>query len=148
LLTGLIAKELVVSTLSQVYSGTDDIETTEATTPSFGNQVVGIVVGFFQATADAARSLISIIPGVNLLDEEGDVEDTSLSRALQSRFSPLSAFAFLLFVLLYIPCMATIGAIKEEFGGRWATSAAIYQTAIAWLAAVLVFQGGRLLGLG
>lgn len=152
LLTGLIAKELVVSTLSQVYTGTEaeeaGLETTAAETPSFGNQVAGIVVGFFQATADAVRSLISIIPGVNLLDEEGVVEDTSLSQALQTRFSPLSAFAFLIFVLLYIPCMATIGAIKEEFGSRWATSAAIYQTAIAWMAAVLVFQGGRLLGIG
>lgn len=152
LLTGLIAKEMVVSTLSQVYTGTEVEEatsaTSEATAPPFGSQVTGIVVGFFEATADAARSLISIIPGVNLLDEDGTVEDTSLSQALQTRFSPLSAIAFLIFVLLYIPCMATIGAIKEEFGGRWAASAAIYQTVIAWLAAVLVFQGGRLLGFG
>jgi ferrous iron transport protein B len=151
LLTGLIAKELVVSTLSQIYTGTEVDEAGLATpevTPPLSSQVANIVVGFFQATADAARSLISIIPGINLLDEEGTVEDTSLSQALQSRFSPLSAFAFLIFVLLYIPCMATIGAIKEEFGGRWAASAAIYQTAIAWLAAVLVFQGGRLLGIG
>lgn len=152
LITGLIAKELVVSTLSQVYTGTE-VEgvtptTTEAPSPSFSDQVASIVVGFLQATADAARSLISLIPGVNLLDEEGPIEDTSLSQALQTRFSPLSAFAFLIFVLLYIPCMATIGAIKEEFGGRWAASAAIYQTALAWLAAVLVFQGGRLLGFG
>ena len=79
---------------------------------------------------------------------DGQVEDTSLSQALQGHFTPLTALAFLVFVLLYIPCIATMGAIKQEFGGRWAASAAVYQTLFAWLIAVAVFQGGRLLGLG
>ncbi len=76
------------------------------------------------------------------------MEDTTLSQALQGHFTSLSALAFLVFVLLYIPCIATMGAIKQEFGARWATSAAVYQTLFAWLAAVLVFQVGRLLGFG
>ena len=106
------------------------------------------MVGFGQATVDAGRALISVLPGVNLLGSEETAEDTSLSQALQDRFSALAALAFLVFVLLYIPCIATIGAIKQEFGGRWAATSAVYQTMIAWLGAVLVFQGGRLLGFG
>ena len=146
LLTGLIAKELVVSTLAQVYgSATAEAELAPATV---GAELKGVVVGFFQATADALRALVSLIPGINLLGDDGQVEDTALSQALQGHFTALTALAFLVFVLLYIPCIATMGAIKQEFGGRWAASAAIYQTLFAWLVAVLVFQGGRLLGFG
>ena len=82
------------------------------------------------------------------MGDDGQVEDTALSQALQDHFTALTALAFLVFVLLYVPCIATMGAIKQEFGSRWAASAAIYQTTFAWLAAVLVFQGGRLLGFG
>jgi ferrous iron transport protein B len=146
LLTGLIAKELVVSTLSQVYGGVT--AESQMAPGTIGAELKAIVVGFFQATADAFRALISLIPGINLMGDDGQVEDTALSQALQDHFTALTALAFLVFVLLYVPCIATMGAIKQEFGSRWAASAAIYQTTFAWLVAVLVFQGGRLLGFG
>jgi ferrous iron transport protein B len=146
LLTGLIAKELVVSTLSQVYGGV--AAEAEMATGTIGAELKAVIVGFFWATGDAIRALISLIPGINLVGDDGQVEDTALSQALQGHFTALTALAFLIFVLLYVPCIATMGAIKQEFGGRWAASAAIYQTSFAWLAAVLVFQGGRLLGFG
>jgi ferrous iron transport protein B len=147
LITGFIAKEMVVSTLSQVYTGEDLAANARASSSTFGEELIGIIAGFAHASADALRTLISLIPGVNLLSQNA-TENTALSQALRTNFTPLSAVAFLVFVLLYVPCMATIGAIKQEFGGRWATSAAIYQTVVAWLFAVLVFQGGRLLGIG
>jgi ferrous iron transport protein B len=117
-------------------------------TGTIGAELKAVIVGFFWATGDAIRALISLIPGINLVGDDGQVEDTALSQALQGHFTALTALAFLIFVLLYVPCIATMGAIKQEFGGRWAASAAIYQTSFAWLAAVLVFQGGRLLGFG
>ena len=147
LITGFIAKEMVVSTLSQVYTGEDLATNARASTGSIGQELIGVVIGFAQATADSFRTLISLIPGVNLI-KPGNTEETALSLAIRNNFTPLSAVAFLVFVLLYVPCMATIGAIKQEFGGRWAASAAVYQTVVAWLFAVLVFQGGRLLGIG
>jgi ferrous iron transport protein B len=54
----------------------------------------------------------------------------------------------LVFVLLYVPCVATLGAIKNEFGTSWAVTSAVYQTVVAWIAAFIVFQGGKLLGFG
>jgi ferrous iron transport protein B len=63
-------------------------------------------------------------------------------------FTPLSAVALLVFVLLYVPCVATLGAIKHEFGTSWAVTSAVYQTAVAWLVAFLIYQGGLLFGLG
>ena len=54
----------------------------------------------------------------------------------------------LVFVLLYVPCVATLGAIKHEFGTSWAVTSAVYQTVVAWVAAMLVYQVGTLFGLG
>lgn len=58
----------------------------------------------------------------------------------------LTAYCFLLFVLLYFPCIATVAAIKGETGSwRWALFAAGYTTLLAWVVSALVFQVGRLL---
>lgn len=59
-------------------------------------------------------------------------------------FTPLVAYAFMLFVLLYFPCMAVIAAIGREGGKRWAFFTLFYTTAIAWLVACLVYQIGSL----
>ncbi len=75
-------------------------------------------------------------------------EDTVLSLALRDNFSMLGALSLLVFVLLYVPCVATLGAIKHEFGISWAVTSAIYQTVVAWIFAFLVYQGGLLLGFG
>ena len=57
----------------------------------------------------------------------------------------LTAYCFLLFVLLYFPCIATIAAIKGETGSwKWALFAAGYTTLLAWLVSAAVFQIGRL----
>ena len=60
-------------------------------------------------------------------------------------FSQLTAYSFLLFVLIYFPCIATIAAIKQESGSwRWAFFAAIYTTVLAWVVSALVYQIGSL----
>lgn len=146
LLAGFMAKEIVVSTMSQIYLGSEAAQPVEATT--LRKDLVGIGSGFAAATVDSGRILLSIIPGVNLVDEDAGPEDTALSLALHQRFNSLSAVALLVFVLLYVPCVATLGAIKHEFGTSWAITSAVYQTTVAWLAAFIVFQGGKLLGLG
>jgi ferrous iron transport protein B len=154
LVTGLLAKEIVVSTMSQLYVGegtetaAETAEAAEFTPASFFNDLVAIANGFVTAAVDAGRILLSLIPGVNLMPADAaEAQDTALSTALQQHFTPLTAFAFLIFVLLYVPCIATIGAIKHEFGASWATFSAVYQTAVAWGGAFLVFQVGRILGL-
>ena len=61
-------------------------------------------------------------------------------------FSPLTAYAFLLFVLIYFPCIATVVAIKNESGSwRWAFFAACYTTGLAWVVSALVYQIGSLI---
>jgi ferrous iron transport protein B len=66
---------------------------------------------------------------------------------LVSQFTPLAAIAFMTFTLLYMPCLAAFGAIKREMHSwRWTLGAVSYQTGAAYLMALAVFQGGRLLG--
>ena len=60
--------------------------------------------------------------------------------------TPLSAYCYLLFVLLYFPCIATIVAIKNETGSwRWATLSAVYTTCVAWAVSAAVYQIGMML---
>jgi len=146
LVSGFMAKEIVVSTMSQIYLGGQDTEVPEPST--LGEDLIGIGKGFADATISSGKILLSIIPGVDLVNEETEREDTALSLALRENFTPLSAAALLVFVLLYVPCVATLGAIKHEFGSSWAVTSAVYQTAVAWIAAFIVYQGGHLLGLG
>ena len=75
---------------------------------------------------------------------------TRLRQQMQGEgITPLIGFCYLLFVLLYFPCLATIVAIKNETGSwRWAGFAAAYTTVVAWIVSVLVFQVGTMIGVG
>ena len=146
LVTGFAAKEIVVSTMSLVYTGSETTANAEPAT--FREEIINTGKGFAEATINSGKILVSILPGINLIPEDEQTEDTVLSIALRNEFTPLSAAALLVFVLLYVPCVATLGAIKHEFGNSWAVTSALYQTAIAWCAAFLVYQGGKILGFG
>ena len=66
-------------------------------------------------------------------------------KMLSEGITPLSAYAYLIFILLYFPCIATIAAIKNETGSwRWALFAAVYTTVVAWVVSAAVFQVGSL----
>ncbi len=99
LLTGFVAKEIVVSTLGVLHAGEE---------------------------TDSA--LLQ-----NILKTSG--------------MTPLSALSMMVFVLLYVPCIATVSVIRRETGSfRWTLFSIAYSTGIAWLLAFTVYQGGRLLG--
>ncbi len=149
LVTGMLAKEVVISTLSQVY-GVAGEEGDGAPQTTFLQDVEGIARGFGTATLDTAKATISLLPGVDLLGDEVAAEEsnTALQAALREQFSALDAVAFSVFVLLYTPCVATIGAIRHEFGTRWMLVSAGYMLVVAWLGAVIVAQAGAALGLG
>ena len=65
---------------------------------------------------------------------------------LKDGINPLAAYAYLIFILLYFPCIATIAAIKNETGSwRWAAFAALYTTVVAWIVSMLTYQIGGLI---
>lgn len=148
LVTGMIAKEVVISSLSQVYGVEQDSAPAEEQDTTFGEDLREIVRSFGTATTDTARATVSLLPGVELTEEAGDSENTDLQAALRREFSALQAVAFSVFILLYTPCVATLGAMRQEIGGRWMWFSVIYMLVVAWIGAVLTYQVGGLLGLG
>lgn len=72
------------------------------------------------------------------------IGEGNLELTLNEYFTPLSAYAFMLFTLLYMPCVAVFGAIWKEAGVKWALFTAIYTTVFAFIVATLVFQIGSL----
>lgn len=67
--------------------------------------------------------------------------------ALSTMFSPFTAYVFLVFTLLYPPCVASIGAVKSELGARYAVAVFAFQVTVAWVVAFVVHSAGMLLGL-
>ena len=104
-----------------------------------------------------AKEIVASTLGVIYSNDDSYSEDDTMSddtakystlnaKMTADGITPLAAFCFLLFVLLYFPCLATIAAIKGETGSwRWALFAALYTTAVAWIVSALVFQIGSLL---
>lgn len=91
-----------------------------------------------------AKELVVSTLGV-LYTNDGNLDDDALPEriAQQSDITPLIAFAYMLFTLLYFPCIATLAAIRQETGSwKWPLFAACYTTVLAWIVAFLVYQIG------
>lgn len=89
-----------------------------------------------------AKELVVSTLGV-LYTNEGDVESVSLAGRIP--ITPLVAFCYMLFVLIYFPCIATLVAIKQESGSwKWAAFAAVYTTVLAWVVSFAVYRIGEL----
>ncbi len=149
LVSGFIAKEVVVSTMAQVYNVEGDAEAAEF--PPFIEDVTFIFSSFAEATVDTARA-IPLIVGIDLSSEDDEPEPTDLILAVRQNFEEtsggrgsLAALAFMVFVLIYTPCMVAIAAEKHELGVRWMWVSVIGQLLLAWVFAFIVFQGGKVL---
>ena len=111
---------------------------------------VGIVSGV------GAKELVVSTLGVMYADEEPvdelpdeEIDETRLQKALQRSVTPAGALAYMVFILLYFPCIATFIAIRKESGGwKWAIFTAVYTIVLAWVAAFITFRLALLFGLG
>ena len=94
-----------------------------------------LVTGF--TAKEAVVSTMAVLLGTSV---------NNLGPALSGLFTPLSAASFLLFTLLYTPCVAAVATIRRELGSRLATvGVVLMQCGVAWVVAALVYQLGRLL---
>ncbi|MBL4763746.1 MAG: ferrous iron transporter B, partial [Colwellia sp.] len=145
IITGIFAKEVLVATFNSLYS------------PSNGADggVPSLTESWYDAVSSIKENLLGIAPddplGINVGDlsdlaqvaKDQDVE-LSTYQVMQAAFAgQLGAFSYLLFILLYTPCVAAMGAIKNEVGSRWAGFAAIWSFLLAYLMATLCFQIGN-----
>ncbi len=175
LITGFVAKEVVVGTMSQIYvdeavPAAEEADEEDETRPTFGEDVGEIALTFGEASILTVQETVNIVPRtVNLIPvvnmgeadwlgaDEEEESTTDLENALVGAFAAsagstsrgdLAALAFNVFVLLYVPCMVAVAAMRQEFGWRWMLYQVAFTSLLAWAAAVIVFQGGMLLGIG
>jgi ferrous iron transport protein B len=152
LVTGFVAKEVVVSTMTQVYQVAEP-EAAEAA-PTFVEDLAAIGTSFVGAAANTLQAIPQMV-GITFGGSDEETAPDGLTAAVRAGFEAssgghgaLAALAFMAFVLLYTPCMVAAAATRHELGTRWMWFSIIGQFVIAWLVALLVFQGGRLLGFG
>jgi len=109
----------------------------------FGNwrSSVALMFGFF------AKEVIIGTFGTLYGVTDVNTTDYALITALQKDFTPLSAYSFMVFVLLYIPCMAVLAVVKRETNSwKWPLFMIFYTSIVAWTVAFTIYQGGRLIG--
>jgi ferrous iron transport protein B len=150
LVSGLIAKEIVVGTMGEIYVQKAEGKMEEQ--PTLTDDLIEIGTSFAGAAKDAAGNVISTF-GIASMSSEESAEETGertpLRGVIKSQFTPLSAYAFITFVLLYMPCVVVAIAMRQEFGTwKWFGIAFAYQMALAWSVAFIIYQGGKLLGIG
>jgi ferrous iron transport protein B len=165
LMTGLLAKEVIISTMSQIYAV--ESHQSDAVETSFSQDLFAVSADFGRAAFLTIQEAVNILPRtVNLLplvdigelsllpESTGPEGATRLESSLQRSFAesagssaagPIAAVAFNVFVLLYIPCVSAVSAMRQEFGPRWMWAQIIYTLLIAWTAAVVIFQTGKII---
>lgn len=136
LFTGIFAKETVVGTINALYMQMDGAsQKVEREEFSFW----GGIASAFKAIPDGFKAFFVPV-------EDGPVkEDDSSESALRKHFpNQVAAIAYLLFVLIYAPCIAVIAAIYRETNLKWTIFAVSYLTCLAWLIATMFYQATRL----
>jgi ferrous iron transport protein B len=106
---------------------------------------VSLITGFV-----AKEVTVSTLGVLYHVEGEGAESGRSLSAALRapsSGITPLAAFAFMVFVLLYTPCVVTVIAVRREVGALWMWFSIGYQLALAWIVSFGIYQIGTLIGL-
>lgn len=149
LITGLLAKEVVVGALDALYKNFDQPVKEESNEP----------YDFLSAMGAAFATIPANITGIvtNLLDPLGlesissaqnmddaakelDVSSTTIQKMSKYFGTGVAAYAYLILVLLYFPCVATLGAIKQELGWRWMTFSASWSLFLGYTLAVGFYQ--------
>jgi ferrous iron transport protein B len=155
MLTGIFAKEAVVGTLNAIYGSfaqADDV----AAEPAPGEGPADLVAGIVAAAASIPSNLAELAGALGDPLGFSTVANEDLQAAagaqgaevgifgeMASRFDgALGAFAYLLAVLLYMPCVAAMAAVWRETGPRWAGFAALWTTGLGYGAAVIAYQAG------
>jgi len=144
LLTGFPAKEVVVSTMAQIYGGGKE-EKSEEKSLSFKDDLKDLILTFVEKTKEAGLNLVSSFRVVSISAEVPE-EGVGILPELQKRFTPASALSFMVFTLLYFPCMVYAAAVKTEAGTfKFVLQIILVTLTTAWIVSFLVYQFARLI---
>jgi ferrous iron transport protein B len=135
LFAGMFAKEAVVGTLSSLYSQNAAAD---------GNAVFRLGERLREAVATVPANLAglleSMVDPLGSRELLGNTGDSVVFRRMRQNFSPTGAYSYLLFVLIYFPCVSALAAAIREMGAGYGWLLAAYTTILAWTVATLVYQ--------
>ena len=157
--TVIFAMSVLIWCLSS-FNTSGMVDMNESFLASLGALVAPIFTFHGFATWEAGASLITgiaakevvvatmgVLYDVGEIAEEADVAAQQMGMPLQAVFTSLSAYTFMVFSLLYTPCMTALGTLYKELGSmKGVLQVAAYTFAVAWFVSLIVYQGGRLLG--
>ncbi|GAB2187889.1 ferrous iron transport protein B [Roseibium sp. LAB1] len=147
LFTGMFAKETVVGTLQALYASGEPagedipnpLETAQSTVFALGESLLSLA----DAVLDPLGLDVGDISSFEAAASEQNVQPTVFAEMSRFFGSQSAAFAYMLAVLLYIPCVATLSAIAREIGAGWAVFAATWTTLVAYSGATIAYQLSR-----
>tara|TARA_B110000459_G_C16497663_1_gene441892 strand:- start:2 stop:1078 length:1077 start_codon:yes stop_codon:yes gene_type:complete len=147
LFTGMFAKEAIVGTLDALYS--DPSDNSDGSAPDLVAAVTEAVasigselVALGGALTDPLGISIGDVSDLEAVTQEQGVKDTTLTNMATLFNSPFSAFCYLVFVLLYAPCVAVLGAVNKEAGWKWTLLVFSWCTGLAYITATVIYQIG------
>ena len=145
--TGMFAKEVVVGTLDALYSPASEAETDFNIGESFMSAVATIPTNLSAIGGALTDPMGLNIGDVADTDDFVDTQEVEINTIMAMRAlfdGQLGAFSYLVFILLYMPCVATIGVIYKELGTFWAVFSTTWSFVIAYAASVVCYQLGNL----
>ncbi len=147
LFTGMFAKEAIVGTLDALY--TESESKVDAGAPDLlgaAGEAFASIGTEFIALADTLTDPLGISIGdvsdAEAVAEEQEVQGSTLTNMASLFVSPFAAFCYLVFILLYAPCVAVLGAVNKEAGWRWTLLVFSWSTGLAYIAATVTYQIG------
>ncbi len=139
--TGIFAKEAVVGTLNSLYGQEADADEPAGWATTMVDALRSIPENLFAAFSGATDPLgLGVIADDEQAVADGVGADLSVFASLRTHFTPVGAYAYLLFVLLYFPCVAAMAAAIKEMGALLGWTLAAYSTLLAWAIATLYYQ--------
>jgi ferrous iron transport protein B len=146
IVSGLLAKEVVVGTLDALYSKMDITADTTPVEPAPYSLSKGLAEAFATIPANLMDALgnLSDPLGFGAINEEQEVSNSTFTAMQQHFDGKIGAFAYLLFILMYFPCVAATGAMYRETGSRWTLLGVAWSTGLGYGAATLFYQTATL----
>ena len=147
LIAGAAAKEIVIGTLNGIYQRQNsEDQMARYRDPNILGQLYDALmtiptntVAFFSTLGDPLG--LQAMSSNESATQASGASNATLA-AIAAGFTPLSAFAYLVFVLLYVPCASTMGALKREVGTGWMLFSITYGVGLGWGAATVIYQAG------
>lgn len=143
--TGIFAKEAVIATLNSLYSMADDNEQEPDEYSLFGGikDAFATIPENISGLADSfldPLGLSTVDEDIDSLQNDLEVNASAVSKIESSFGTSAAAMAYLIFILLYTPCAAALGAVYREAGSKWTAFVAIWTFVIGWICATAYYQ--------